>query len=73
MTYENDQKKKKKPHYYVYTVDSNDVDGSLVFLWYEFRRMAVAIQIWQEILLKSPRSWPRKKPMDGKRIKNLYI
>ena len=35
MTYENDKKnikKKKKPHYYVCTVESNDAYGAPIFL-----------------------------------------
>ena len=53
MTYENDKKKKKNTLIIMYietTVDSGDVDGSSVFVWYEFRRMAVEIQIRYEVV-----------------------
>ena len=52
MTYENDKKKKNTLiiMYIETTVDSGDVDGSSVFVWYEFRRMAVEIQIRYEVV-----------------------
>ena len=44
------QKKKLIIMYIQTTVDSGDVDGSSVFIWYEFRRMAVEIQIRKEVV-----------------------